>query len=264
MTAQARSARAHRIPLATWNQSIDQLIQNRRAEEAIFRIRTVLKNLPRHLPSYFRLLQAIWLLRRWDEGQDWALRLLRADPCNELAWGVLANAAEQQGHLADAQRYWSRAFENAPYNPHIRAGMVRTTPGKAEPLQLTPAAFATLCRLDGRWERAAQLYTPLHQARPRQMDLQCGLLESLWRAERQEEALRLAAHLVRLEPNLLIGWLVAAQMGDETDQALAQAPLAALDADGEYMSVRFGADLAASRAATIGVSSEEAVWMGEV
>ncbi len=262
MTAQARAARSSRVPLAAWNQAIDDLIQSRRAEEAIPRIRTVLKNLPRHLPSYFRLLQAIWLLRRWDEGQDWALRLLRADPCNELAWAVLANAAQQQGNLADARRYWRRAFENAPYNQHIRAGVVRTTPGKTDPLRLTHAAFATLCRMDGRWARAVELYTPLQQERPRRMDVQCALLESLWRAERQEEALRLAAHLVRLEPNLLIGWLVSAQVGDETDQALAQAPLAALDADGEYMAVRFGATLTPSRPASIALSSEEAVWLG--
>jgi len=262
MTTQSRAARAVRVPLAEWNQSIDDLIQNRQAEEAIARIRIVLKNLPRHLPSYFRFLQAIWLLRRWEEGQDWALRLLRADPCNELAWGVLANGAEQQGNLIEARRYWGRAFENAPYNQHIRTGMVRTTPGKADPLQLTPAAFATLCRMDGRWERAVELYTSLQQEHPRQMDLQSTLLESLWRAERQEEALRLASHLVRLEPNLLIGWLVSAQVGDETDQALAHAPLAALDADGEYMAVRFGATLVPDRPASIGLSVEEAARLG--
>lgn len=261
MTAQARSPRANRVLLAAWNQAIDELIQNRRAEEAIPRIRTVLKNLPRHLPSYFRLLQAIWLLRRWDEGQDWALRLLRADPCNELAWAVLGNAAEQQGDLTTARHCWSCAFENAPYNQRIRAGMVRTSPGKADPLQLTPAALATLCRMDGRWERAADLYTALYQEEPRRTDVQSALLESCWRAERQEEALRLAANLVRREPNTFIAWVVSAHAGDETDQALAQAPLAALDADGEYMGVRFGADLAPSRAATIGVTSEEVAWV---
>ncbi len=255
MTVQVR---ASRLPLTVWNQAIDDLIEKRRAEEAIPRIRTVLKNLPRHLPSYFRLLQAIWLLQRWEEGQDWALRLLRADPCNELAWGVLANAAEQQGNLANARRYWQRAFENAPYNQHIRAGVARTTPGKADPLQLTAPALATLCRMDGRWARAAEIYAALEQEYPRRVDIQCARLESLWRGARDEEALPVASHLVRREPNLLIGWVVSAQAGDETDQALAQAPLAALDADGEYMGVRFGADLAPSRAATIGVSSAEA------
>jgi len=262
MTAQTRAARSSQTPLAAWNQAIDELIQNRRAEEAIPRIRTVLKNLPRHLPSYFRLLQTIWLLRRWDEGEDWALRLLRADPCNELAWGVLANSAEQQGNLADARRCWNRAFENSPYNQQIRAGVVRTTPGKADPLQLNPMAFATLCRMDGRWTRAVELYTPMQQEYPRRMDVQCALLESLWRAGQEEAALRLAAHLVHREPNLLIGWLVSAQVGDETDQALAQAPLAALDADGEYMRDRFGATVASSRAVRIGLSSEDAAHFG--
>lgn len=263
MTAQARSPRANSVPLTAWNQAIDELIQSRRAEEAIPRIRTVLKNFPRHLPSYFRLLQAIWILRRWDEGQDWALRLLRADPCNELGWAVLANAAEERGALSEARGFWKRAFEQAPYSQHIRAGVVRTTPGKVDPLQLTSNTFAALCRMDGRWARAAEQYTALQQEFPRRVDIQCALLESLWRAERQPEALHLAAQLSRREPNLLIGWVVSAQVGDETDQALAQAPLASLDADGEYMAVRFGADLMPGKAATISVSREEAAWIGE-
>jgi len=261
MTAQIRDSRASSVPLATWNQTIDELLQNRRAEEAILRIRTVLKSLPRHLPSYFRLLQAIWILRRWDEGQDWALRLLRADPCNELAWGVLANAAEGQGHLAEARRYWQRAFENAPYSQQIRAGVVRTSPGKTDPLQLTPVAFATLCRMDGRWGRAVEIYAALEQEYPRRADLHCARLESLWHCERGGDALLIASHLVRREPNLIVGWVVSALVGDETDQALAQAPLAALDADGEYAAVRFGAELVSGRAVTIGVSSAEAAWL---
>lgn len=263
MTVQTRTSRSNSIPLAEWNQAIDDLIQRRRAEEAIPRIRAVLKNLPRHLPSYFRLLQAIWILRRWDEGQDWALRLLRADPCNELAWAVLANGAEERGALGEARGFWKQAFEQAPYSQHIRAGMVRTSPGKIEPLHLTSTTFAALCRMDGRWERAAEQYTALQQEFPRRMDIQCALLESLWRAERQPEALHLAALLSRREPNLLISWLVSARLGDETDQALAQAPLASLDIDGEYMAVRFGAEVPRERAATISVSREEAAWLGE-
>ncbi|MFZ1755592.1 MAG: tetratricopeptide repeat protein [Caldilineaceae bacterium] len=261
MSSDTRSTRLNRVSLADWNQAIDDLIQNRQAEDAIGRIRTVLKNLPRHLPSYFRLLQAIWLLRRWDEGEDWALRLLRADPCNELAWAVLANAAEQRGSLSEARGFWSRAFENAPYNRYIRAGMVRTSPGKADPLHLTPVALASLCRMDGRWDRAVAFYTSLQTEYPRRTDIQCARAESFWRAGQLEEALRLSSHLVHREPNLLIGWVVSMQIGDETDRALALAPLAALDADGEYMAVRFGVELAPEQPATIGISSQEAAWL---
>lgn len=263
MIPQARASRTVRVSLAAWNQAIDDLIQSREAIEAIARLRIVLRNLPRHLPSYFRLLQAIWILRRWGEGEDWALRLLRADPCNELAWAVLANSAEQRGNLADARRLWSRALDFAPYSPHIRAGVIRTSPGREDPLRLSPVALATLCRMDGRWERAAALFAQLQQENPRQVDLQCAWLESLWRAGRQEEALRLASHLVRREPNLLIGWLVSAHIGDETDQALAHAPLGALDPDGEYMLDRFGVSIPPSRPATIALSGEEAAHFAE-
>lgn len=261
MSAQVRSVPSNRVALARWNQAIDDLIQHRKADDAIPRIRTVLRNLPRHLPSYFRLLQAVWLLRRWDEGQDWALRLLRADPCNELAWAVLANAAEEQGRLAEARRFWQQAFENAPYNQHIRAGMVRTSPGTENPLRLTHPALASLCRMDGRWDRAAELYTSLRAEQPQRPDLLCGLMESLWRAGQEAEALGMALSRIRQEPNCIIAWVVSVHAGDETDQALSQAPLAALDADGEYSAVRFGAELPVGTPASIGVSNAEAVWL---
>ena len=117
--------------------------------------------------------------------------------------------------------------------------------------------------MDGRWARAAEQYTALQQEFPRRVDIQCALLESLWRAERQPEALHLAAQLSRREPNLLIGWVVSAQVGDETDQALAQSPLTSLDPDCEYMAVRLGTDLMPDKATTISVSREEAAWFGE-
>lgn len=250
-----------RTELAHWNDAIDDHLAAQQAEQALPLIRVILKSLPRHLPTYFRLLQAIWLLRRWEEGQDWALRLLRADPCNELAWAVLASATEEQGDLPQARRFWTLALENAPYNRPIRKGMARTLLSQRRPLMLNRPALATLYRLGGRWDRAIHVYLELLQEEPRRLDLQCDLLEALWRMGRPEDALRLARHLARHHPDLLLGWVVSARIGDEDDQALAQAPLAALDPDGEYANVRFADKNQSAVSAHISVAPEDAALL---
>ena len=257
----AKHSHGTRTELARWNEAIDNHLAANRAEDTLPLIHVVLKNLPRHLPTYFRLLQAFWLLQRWDEGGDWALRLLRADPCNELAWAMLARGAEAQDNPILAQRYWSLALENAPYNRPIRQGMSRTLLRQKRPLMLTRPALATLYRLGGRWERAIHMYLELVQEEPRRLDFQSGLLEAFWHKGDTEDALGLARYLVLQNPDMLLGWLVSARMGDEDDQALAQAPLTALDPDGEYALVRFADTDETAISTHISVAPQDAVLL---
>lgn len=118
-----------KISLRAWGEAMDDALEHRDTERVFHMSRIVLKQVPRHLPTYFRLLQALWMAHLWEEGVDWAQRLLRADPGNELAWAMLARAAEEHNKLDLARIYWSRAFENAPYNRIIRAGKNRTFVG---------------------------------------------------------------------------------------------------------------------------------------
>ena len=158
---------AIRTQLSHWNDVIDGCLAASRAEDALPLIRIILTSLPRHLPTYFRLLQVVWLMRRWHEGREWALRLLSADPGSELAWAVLARCAEADGELALAQRYWTLALENAPYNRPIRQGLSRTLLRQKRPLMLTRPALATLYRMGGRWKRAIRIYAELDPKRNR-------------------------------------------------------------------------------------------------
>ena len=250
-----------RTQLSHWNDIIDNYLAANRAADALPLLHVLLKSLPRHLPTYFRLLQAIWLLRRWDEGRDWALRLLRADPGSELAWSVLARDAEAQGKLTHAQRYWALALENAPYNRPIRQGMSRTLLRQKRPLMLTRPALGTLYRLGGRWERAIRIYTELTEAAPQRLDFQCNLLETMWHCGRTQEALQLARDLVSQHPHLLLAWVVSARIGDENDKALAHALLAALDPDGEYAITRFADKNAFAIPTDIAVTPQDAALL---
>lgn len=225
--------------LALWDQALEAALEARDIPRVMALARVVLKRVPRHLAAYFRLLQALWMERGWEEGEEWARRLLRADPTSELAWSMLAMAAEQRGLLPQARLHWARAFDLSPYDPIIRAGINRTAIDQADRLAITPAGLGCLYRRGRRWRRAVSLYQELVAQQPKRLDLLCGLLESLWQSGETGAAVALARDLTQGHPELLLAWIVLQEVGDETDQALAQAPLNALDAGYAYASLRY-------------------------
>lgn len=239
--------------LADWQIAMEQQLQAENPTAVVALAQVVLRHLPRHVATYQRFLQAAWLLQRWEEGEEWAKRLLRADPGNALAWRAVAMAAEQRGRRAQAHATWQRALEADPYEPTIRAGLSRTTlrPAEsrtgaatlagAEPaVMLNLACLATLYRRGQRWEQAAGAYQALLQAEPRRVDFQVGRLAALWQQRARQAAYRLARQLTEQHPHLLIAWVALRSMGDEFDRALARNPIEMLDPDGDFVSSWFG------------------------
>lgn len=230
--------------LTGWHTAIEQALRVADANRVGVLAQVVLRRLPRHLATYQQLLHATWLLRHWDEGEDWGRRLLRADPGNALAWRALAMAAEQRGQRGLANATWQRAFEAHPYEPEIRAGlsrtMLRTTIEGDDGLTLNLACLARLYMRGYRWERAAALYWRLVEADPRRIDFQLGLLAALWQLRARQEAYRLARHLVQSQPHLLMAWAAVDALGDENDKALARNPMGAMDPGGEFVRSWFG------------------------
>lgn len=223
----------------------------------------VLRHLPRHLATYQRLLQVTWALKRWNEGEDWARRLLQADPGNPLAWRSLAQAAEGRGRRAQAHAMWRRAFEMNPYEPEIRAGLARTSLDDPNALGLDLACLAALYLRGLRWEAAARTYRQLVKADPRRIDFQLYLMAALWQSRAVEEAYTLARHLVQSHPYLLLAWVVLDATGDENDQALARNPIETMDPDGDYASGVLGMpgqvrSTTAAAPVTLPVSDDEA------
>jgi tetratricopeptide (TPR) repeat protein len=227
--------------LADWNRAIDRALARGEAEDAAAIAQLILRHLPRHLATYQRLLRITWALKRWDEGEDWARRLLQADPGNASAWQALAAAAEQRGQRAQANALWQRAFEMSPYAPEIRAGLARTSLDDAHALALDHACLAMIYLRGLRWELAARAYRQLVKADPRRIDFQLCLMAALWQSHANDEAYALARYLVQSHPHLLLAWVVLDAVGDENDKALAQHPISSMDPDGEFVGNLLGA-----------------------
>jgi tetratricopeptide (TPR) repeat protein len=240
---------------------MDRALARGEAEAAAQMAQVVLRRLPRHLATYQRLLLAAWALKRWEEGEDWARRLLQADPGNALAWRSLARAAEARGQRGQANAIWRRAFEMSPYDPEIRAGLARTSLDDPNALALDQACLAVIYLRGLRWEAAARTYRLLVKADPRRIDFQLYLMAALWQSKAVDEAYVLAHHLVQSHSHLLLAWVVLDATGDENDQALARNPIETMDPDGDYVGTVLGASALASsqsREATVAVEENEA------
>lgn len=204
-------------------------------EQAAHLARLALLRLPRHLASYERVIRAAWTLKRWQEGEDWARRLLQADPGNAVAWRSLAYAVEQKGMLAAARPIWRRAFQSHPYDPAIRDGLARTHLEESSPLRLDSAALASLYLRAGRWGHAAHACQRLVQAEPKRLDFQVNWMVASWQQGGREQAYRLARHLTQQSPQVLMAWVVLAALGNIDDRALARSPMQTMDPDGEFV-----------------------------
>ncbi|MEM7535324.1 MAG: hypothetical protein AAF639_24315 [Chloroflexota bacterium] len=243
----------------------------------------VLLRSPKNLAVYERMIQAAWQLAQWQEGDEWARRLLQADPGNPVAWQMTARAEEALGNHARAYAIWQRAFAYQPYSSEMRQGLYRTVTSTQSEISSTeqipteqipteqvsakPVTAGVLFRLDNmclaqlylqshQWAKATQLYSQLIKQNPQRVDFQVSLMVSLWQRDTQQgsiliqddiqnnEAYRWARHLVQRHQNLLAAWIVLDNIGDENDQALAKNPLESMDPTRQFMMDRFHITLA--------------------
>ncbi|MFO7632305.1 MAG: tetratricopeptide repeat protein [Caldilinea sp.] len=223
------------VDLAMVSKAMEMRLATGEPAAAAVLARVVLLRFPRHLASYERLIRAAWMLKRWQEGEDWARRLLQADPGNAVAWRSLAFAVEQKGLLGAARSIWRRAFQSQPYDPDIRSGLARTNLDGGDRLRLDGAALASLHFRAGRWGHAAGAYQRLVKAEPKRLDFQVNWMVSAWQQGARQEAYQIARHLTRRSPHVLMAWVVLASLGDVDDRALARNPIQTMDPDGEFV-----------------------------
>lgn len=241
------------MQLSAWGTAIDTALDRGEVQTAVALAHLLLRKQPRHLATYERIIHICWTARRWEEGREWGLRLLRGDPSNVLGWGMLALAAEKRGEqgnrgggqigLDAAHSLWQRALALDPYNAEVRAGWSRTAistpPGQGQgdngpqPV-LNQAALAFLQLRAKRWAVALPLFTALARLDNGQVVYSMGHLLSLWRTQKNGPARILAQELTTAHRGMLAGWLVLFHVGDANDRAIAQGYVQSLDPDGEY------------------------------
>ncbi len=233
--SQARGSGETVVELAQISRAMELRLGAGELEAAAALARMALLRLPRHLATYERLIRVAWELKRWQEGEDWARRLLQADPGNAIAWRSLAYAVEQKGLLDPARGMWRRAFQCHPYDPDIRSGVMRTHLGEGDWLRLDSAALGSIYLRAGRWSHAAGVYRRLVMAEPKRLDFQVNWMAALWQQGARQEAYQLARRLTARSPHTLLAWVVLAALGDVDDRALARNPIQSMDPDGEFV-----------------------------
>ncbi len=232
------------MQLSAWGKAIDTALDEGEIQQAVALAHLLLRKQPRHLVTYERIIHLCWTARRWEEGREWGLRLLRGDPSNVLGWGILALGAEKraekqaerggQADLSTAHGLWDRALALDPYNAEVRAGWQRTANDSAAQPVLTQAALAFLQLRAKRWASALPLFATLSRLDSGQVIYSMGRLLSLWRTQDGPTARGLAQELTASHRSMLAGWLVLASVGDLNDRAIAQGHVQSLDPDGEY------------------------------
>ncbi len=239
------------MQLSAWGKAIDTALDEGEIQTAVGLAHLLLRKQPRHLVTYERIIHLCWTARRWEEGREWGLRLLRGDPSNVLGWGILALGAEKrtetradrggQAGESAAHSLWDRALALDPYNAEVRAGWSRThgqpqagnKPDEAQPA-LNQAALAFLQLRAKRWHSALPLFANLSRLDSGQVVYRMGHLLSLWRTQDSGPARMMAQELTASHRGMLAGWLVLASVGDANDRAIAQGHIQSLDPDGEY------------------------------
>lgn len=214
---------------------IEQLREHLRAgrySDAFTLGQHILHSFPKHLETYCLLAQASLETDDLAGAADLFRRVLSADPENVMALVGMAVISEAREQMEEALWYLERAYELQPFNPELRRelGRVResylgTAPERVE---LTPGALARLYMRQGQYAHAIAEFRRLLKQDAKRYDLQVGLTEALFRAERADEAGKLAQNVLAeapycLKANLILGALLAENGVVESEQFMRRA-----------------------------------------
>ena len=143
------------IHLARLSQEMEARLQAGEARGSGALARIVLVRMPRHLATYQRLVRAAWALKRHQEGEDWARRLLQADPGNALRGARSPMRSSRRRCGTPRARCGSERLRRTPIN-------LTSAPGLAAPVWTVPMQWhltllawpASICAADvGRMQR---------------------------------------------------------------------------------------------------------------
>ncbi|MBI2940332.1 MAG: tetratricopeptide repeat protein, partial [Chloroflexi bacterium] len=167
----------------------------------------VLARYPKHLEASCLAAEALRELDQRDAARDRFLRVLSADPENVIAYWGLSILFEQKDDLDGAIWGLDRALSLSPGHRELSQELSRLT---GEEPQLTRAALARLRLRNGWYDQAAAEARAVLTEEPHRLDIQALLAEALWRAGRDDEAIRVCRDLLDdapdcLKANLILG-----------------------------------------------------------
>lgn len=196
------------ITLYEYFPKIDELIDERRFEEAIAHCRHILKHYPRHVDTYRAFAKVLLEQGDFNGAVDLLHRVLSADPNDFIAHVGLSMAYQEETETLP-QSIWhlERALELKPYNVALQEELAELYAriDTAVPERIAPSQGA-LARLYLESEMYPAAIDELRLALEKngdRIDLKVLLAETLWRANQRVEVVALCLEILDMLPNCI-------------------------------------------------------------
>jgi tetratricopeptide (TPR) repeat protein len=225
------------IPLRTYVQQLDNLIERKQVDEVIAHCRHILGLYPKHLDTYRMLGKALLEKGRHGDAADIFQRVLSVVPDDFISHVGMSIMREDEANLDAAIWHMERAFESAPANGAIQQELCRlygrrdgVAPTKA---RLTRGALARMYAQGGLYLQAEAELKAALTAETDRIDLLTKLADVYWQTDQPAQAAQTSAAILQklpysLEANRILVNVFRAQ-GRTNDAVVYRQRLEALD-----------------------------------
>jgi hypothetical protein len=225
------------IPLRTYVEQLDNLIERKQVDEVVAHCRHILGLYPKHLDTYRMLGKALLEKGRHGDAADIFQRVLSVMPDDFISHVGMSIVREDEANLDAAIWHMERAFESAPANGAIQQELCRlygrrdgVVPAKA---RLTRGALARMYAQGGLYLQAEAELKAALAAEVDRIDLLTKLADVYWQTDQPAQAAQTSAAILQklpysLEANRILVNVFRAQ-GRPNDAAVYRQRLEALD-----------------------------------
>jgi tetratricopeptide (TPR) repeat protein len=192
------------IPLRTYVQQLDNLIERKQVDEVVAHCRHILGLYPKHLDTYRMLGKALLEKGRHGDAADIFQRVLSVVPDDFIAHVGMSIVREDEANLDAAIWHMERAFESAPANGAIQQELCRlygrrdgVAPTKA---RLTRGALARMYAQGGLYLQAEAELKAALGAEADRVDLLTKLADVYWQTDQPAQAAQTSAAVLQKLP----------------------------------------------------------------
>src|SRR5258706_5690360 len=192
------------IPLRTYVEQLDNLIERKQVDEVVAHCRHILGLYPKHLDTYRMLGKALLEKGRHGDAADIFQRVLSVMPDDFISHVGMSIVREDEANLDSAIWHMERAFESAPANGAIQQELCRlfgrrdgVAPTKA---RLTRGALARMYAQGGLYLQAEAELKAALAAEADRIDLLTKLAEVYWQTDQQAQAAKTSTAILQKLP----------------------------------------------------------------